>query len=244
MEKLLNEYREQQCAKIDENLKIVRERINEAAIKSGRTAEDIRLMVVTKTIEPCFINHVIDNSGVTLIGENRVQELLSKKPKLHLDDVEVHLIGHLQTNKVRQVVGEVSTIQSVDRLKVAKEISKQSQKQGITTNVLIEVNIGGEESKFGTTIENAPDLCYQISELPNIKVQGLMTIPPICDDEKVLRQHFSDMKKLFIDIEYKKIDNIYMKILSMGMSSDYYEAILEGANLVRIGSSIFGARQY
>ena len=179
-----------------------------------------------------------------LIGENRVQEFLGKKPELNLDGVDAHLIGHLQTNKVKQIVGEVSTIQSVDSLKVAQEISKVSQSRGLTTNVLVEVNIGDELSKSGIEQNELTELCHEIAELPGVKVEGLMAIPPICETSAEVRGFFAEMYKLFIDISSKKIDNIYVQILSMGMTSDYEDAILEGANLVRVGSGLFGARIY
>ncbi len=246
MEKSSNElieYRKKRCECIDENLKRIRENIAVAAKGSGRDESAVKLMAVTKTVEPYFINHAISR-GIDLIGENRVQELMSKKDDLHLDGVDVHLIGHLQTNKVKQIVGEVSTIQSVDSVKVAKEISKQSLAKDLITDVLLEVNIGEEDSKSGVTYDSAVDICHEISEFPGIRVQGLMAIPPICDDNVELRRFFYNMHKLFVDIESKKIDNINMHILSMGMSSDYSEAILEGANLVRVGSAMFGARVY
>ena len=247
MEKSLNElelYRAQRCADISENLKIIRENIANAEQKSGRPEGSAKLMAVTKTVEPYFINYALDNCDIDLIGENRVQELMGKKPELHLSGVDVHLIGHLQTNKVKQIVGEVSTIQSVDSVKIAREISKISQAKGITTNVLVEVNIGEEDSKTGLDQNLILETCHEIAELPNIKVEGLMAIPPICETSKEVRSYFASMYKLFIDIYNKKIDNICMHTLSMGMSSDYEEAILEGANLVRVGSSIFGARIY
>ncbi len=238
-----DEYRNMRFAQIDDNLKTVRENIAEAALKSDRNPEDIKLMAVTKTVSPEFINHAISR-GIDLIGENRVQEFFSKKDELRLDGVDVHLIGHLQTNKVRQIVGEVSAIQSVDSIKVAKEISKQSSLRGIITNILLEVNIGKEESKSGFMSEEVFDSCCEIAEMPGVKIMGLMSVPPICEDKNRLRQFFYDMDKLFVDIGSKKIDNICMQILSMGMSSDYPEAIEMGANLVRVGSNIFGARQY
>lgn len=247
MERSLNdsfeEYKAKRFYDIEENLKRIRDNICEAAVKSGRAEDAVHLMAVTKTVEPVFINHAI-REGIDLIGENRVQELMSKKPELELDGVDVHLIGHLQTNKVKQVVGEVSTIQSVDSIKVAREIGKQSEVLGITTKVLLEVNIGEEESKSGFTYDSVTDFCYEISEFSGISVEGLMAIPPICENSVELRRFFYDMRKLFVDIEGKKIDNICMHILSMGMSSDYVDAILEGSNLVRVGSSIFGARVY
>ena len=225
-----------------ENYKRVKSQVSEAAIKAGRNEDEVRLMCVTKTVEPEYINPVLD-LGADLIGENRVQEFLGKRDALHLDGVEKHLIGHLQTNKVRQIVGEVDMIESVDSLKLAKEISKQSAKIGVTTNVLVEVNVGKEESKSGIYVEGLEELLYQISELECISVKGLMTIPPICDENEA-RGYFARLRQSFVDIKSKRIDNIDMQILSMGMSGDYEAAVLEGSNIVRVGSAIFGARKY
>lgn len=232
---------EQEYTYIRDNLDRIRERIAKAAIECGRRPEEIQLMAVTKTVDPDRINYAIEN-GVTLIGENRVQEMLSKKDSLKLENCDLHIIGHLQTNKVKYVIPAVSTIQSVDSVKLAREISRYSEKQGVTTKVLVEVNIGGEESKSGVRPEDTMKLLEEISEIGNIQVGGLMTIPPICDDSQKIRGYFRKLYKLFVDIEAKKIDNISMGILSMGMSDDYYEAILEGATMVRIGSAIFGKR--
>lgn len=246
MEKLSNElsaYREQRFRAIEENLRVIRDNIAKAAVKSGRAPEDIRLMAVTKTVEPCFINHCL-HQGVDLMGENRVQEYLGKKDELDLDGVEVHLIGHLQTNKVKQIIREVSMIQSVDSVKLATEISKQAVKNNLTMSVLLEVNVGEEASKSGMLYEAVPDLCAEISELPNLKIEGLMAIPPMEAEEAELRGYFSCMNKLFVDMGRQSKDNVNMKILSMGMSADYALAIEEGANLVRVGSSLFGARIY
>lgn len=240
----LEEYRAKRCADIEENLKVIRNNIAEAAVKSGRSPEDIRLMAVTKTVDEYFVNYSIDHCGIDLIGENKVQEMLRKKPNFHMDGVEAHLIGHLQTNKAKMIVGEVDLIESVDSFKVAKEISKQSVKKDVNTGVLLEVNVGEEESKTGMEYDQVKDIAAQISELPNIQIQGLMAIPPICDDEKILRGYFSKMRELFIDIKSEKRDNINMNILSMGMSADYVPAILEGATEVRVGTSIYGARIY
>lgn len=228
---------------LEYNLDVIRERISEAALKSGRKPEDITLMAVTKTVQPIFINHAIEH-GIDLIGENKVQEFLSKEEYLKLDRCKTHLIGHLQTNKVKAIVGKVDMIQSLDSIKLANEISKQSVKQGIETKCLVEVNIGGEESKTGLDKELLEETLYQISELDGIKVCGLMTVPPICDSESELNGYFSKMYRMFVDIRDKKIDNISMDILSMGMSSDYESAILNGADLVRVGSAIFGPRLY
>ena len=228
---------------IDYNVSVIRERIAEAAIKSGRNENDVRLMAVTKTVEPIFINRAIEN-GIDLIGENKVQEFLGKKDYLKLDNCEAHLIGHLQTNKVKQIVGQVSMIQSVDSVKLAAEISKRSEAAGINTNCLIEINIGEEESKSGISFSYLHELIHEISLLPSIKVEGLMTIPPICDNDSELDKYFSKMHRLFIDIKEKKLDNVNMNVLSMGMSSDYERAVLNGSTLVRVGTALFGHRIY
>ena len=230
-------------AQITENYKRIRENIAAAAEKSGRMPGDIRFMAVTKTVEPVYINHAL-SLGISLIGENKVQEYLGKREYLNLAHCEKHLIGHLQTNKVRQIVGEVDMIESVDSLRLAQEISRQSMKREITTPVLFEVNIGGEESKTGMAPAELEETACAIAQMPGIQVCGLMAIPPICEEESVLRGFFSDMRRFFVDMKAKKIDNINMDILSMGMSGDYVQAIEEGANLVRVGSALFGARVY
>lgn len=228
---------------IEENLKIINNDIAEAAIRSGRKPEDLFLMAVTKTVEPKFINHALD-CGVNLIGENKVQEFLLKEPELKTDLCKAHLIGHLQSNKVKKIVGKVDTIQSVDTVEIAREIGKRSAQQGIITKVLLEVNVGNEDSKFGFSTEELFEKTAEIAEIEGITVNGLMCVAPICEKEAEIRSIFSNMHRMFIDIGAKKIDNINMNILSMGMSGDYENAILEGANLVRIGSAIFGARIY
>lgn len=228
---------------VEYNYKSVKSRVEEAALKAGRNPADVRLMAVTKTVESVYINKVLD-LGADLIGENRVQEYLGKKDELHLDNVEKHLIGHLQTNKVKQIVGEVDMIESVDSVKLATEINRVSKNKGLITNILVEVNVGKEDSKSGIYIEQLEELLNEIALMSNIKVKGLMTIPPICDSEKEVSQYFSTMYQSFIDIRDKKIDNIDMEILSMGMSGDFEAAIANGSNIVRVGSSIFGARKY
>ena len=234
---------EQRKSDIEYKLDVINEKIAESAIKSGRKPEDVRLMAVTKTVDPIFINYALDY-GVKLIGENRVQEMLRKKPDLHLDGVDKHLIGHLQTNKAGQIVGEVDMIQSVDSLKIAKEIAKQSVKKGIVTDVLLEINVGEEESKTGFSTAEFYENLYEIAEIGAIRVKGLMTIPPICENDTILCKFFENIYNIYVDIKAKKIDNIDMNVLSMGMSGDYSQAILCGSNLVRIGSSIFGPRIY
>ncbi|MBR2724818.1 MAG: YggS family pyridoxal phosphate-dependent enzyme [Ruminococcus sp.] len=228
---------------VKENYEEIVARIADAAIKSGRRPEDITFLAATKTVDAEIINYAI-SLGLKFIGENKVQELLSKYEQYDLKNSRLHFIGHLQTNKVRQIVGKVNMIQSVDSFKLANEISKQSLKHGLKTDILVEVNIGREENKSGVMPEELENLLREISVLEGISVKGLMAIPPICENEQKIRGYFANMRNLFLDISEKKIDNIKMGILSMGMSSDYYEAILEGANLVRIGSSLFGARNY
>lgn len=228
---------------IEYNYKLINERIAEAAQKVGKSREDITFLAATKTVEPEVINHAI-SLGLDHIGENKVQELLSKYDSYNLEKCSLQFIGHLQTNKVRQIVDKVDLIQSVDSVKLANEIAKQSLKLNKTTDILVEVNIGREENKSGVYPENLEELLNEISKIDGISVKGLMTIPPICDNKHKISKYFNNMHNIFIDISEKKLDNISMTILSMGMSADYYEAILEGANMVRIGSSLFGARNY
>lgn len=228
---------------IEENLKEIRESIASAALAAGRRADEVTLMAVTKTVESKYINHAVA-CGIKVIGENRVQEFLLKKPELELASCKAHLIGHLQSNKVKKIVGEVDVIESVDSVEIAKEIAKRSLEKGITSRVLLEVNVGSEESKFGFEPEELEERAFEISEINGITVEGLMCVAPICGDEAKLRTVFSNMYRSYLDIGAKKINNINMRILSMGMSGDYREAILEGANLVRVGSAVFGQRNY
>lgn len=234
---------ERSFREVEYNYRHINEQIAEAALKSGRTREDITFLAATKTVDAATINHAI-SLGLDHIGENRVQELLSKYEDYDLAHCSLQFIGHLQTNKVRQVVDKVDLIQSVDSLKLAREIAAQSLKRNKTTDILVEVNIGREENKSGVFAENLEELLCQIALLEGVSVKGLMTIPPICENKHKISKYFYNMHKLFIDISAKKLDNVSMGILSMGMSSDFYEAILEGANMVRIGSALFGARIY
>lgn len=217
--------------------------IARAAEASGRKREDITFLAATKTVEPQVINYAV-SLGLKHIGENKVQELLSKYDEYDLANCDLQFIGHLQTNKVRQIVGKVSMIQSVDSLKLAKEISLRSKMNDVTTDILLEVNIGREENKSGVLEENLEELLQKTAELENIRVRGLMTVPPICDKKADVCKFFDKMYKLFIDISCKTLDNVSMDFLSMGMSDDYIEAILSGANMIRVGSGLFGARIY
>lgn len=229
---------------VRDNLLRVEERICAACAAAGRPRDSVRLMAVTKTVELSRILEAIQ-CGIDLIGENRVQEYLEKKPKLaNVPSLERHLIGHLQTNKVNAIVGQVDMIQSVDSLRLAQLISRRSEALGLVTAILVEVNIGGEESKSGVAPAELESLLYQLADLPGISVRGLMTVPPVLQEESEKRKIFSKMHRLSVDIMDKSIDNIDMRILSMGMSGDYPEAILEGATLVRVGSAIFGQRIY
>lgn len=229
---------------ISENIKTIRNEISETAVKSGRNPEDVRLMAVTKTVAPIFINYAIEECGIDLIGENKVQEFLSKKDELKLQGVEKHLIGHLQTNKIRKIIKEVDMIQSVDSVRLAKAISDAASKNSSNIDVLLEINIGDEESKTGFDKALFNESLAEISELPFLNVKGLMTIPPICDDILTLEKYFDGMNDYFNEIKSNKIFGNDFNILSMGMSGDYKEAVLHGSNLVRVGSLIFGARIY
>ncbi|MCQ2455113.1 MAG: YggS family pyridoxal phosphate-dependent enzyme [Clostridia bacterium] len=225
----------------DENYKEILKKIEESAAASGRKKEDITLLAATKTVDVDTINHAIE-SGIEYIGENRVQEFLSKKDGL--SNCHRHFIGHLQTNKVKDIVPFVELIHSVDSFRLANEISKVSLKLRKTTDILLEVNIGNEDSKSGFKEWELCENFQKISKLEGIRIRGLMAIPPICSKNEKNTEYFRKMKKLFIDICTENIDNNNINILSMGMSDDYDEAIKCGANLVRIGTALFGKREY
>ena len=226
---------------ISKNLENIKKRIEDSAKKSGRDAKDITLIAVTKTYSPDFINEAID-LGVTDIGENKVQEIMEKYDKVK--PVRWHLIGHLQTNKVKYIIDKVHMIHSVDSIRLMDEIDRQAIKHGIIMNILIQVNISGEESKFGINPDEIDEMLEHAKELKNVKVCGLMTIIPKIDSMISNRLHFINIRQIYIDISKKIYDNICMKYLSMGMSADFEMAIEEGSNMVRIGSAIFGERKY
>lgn len=242
MEKLSNDI-SQKLLDVENNYKHIENNICEAALKSGRSREDIIFLAATKTVCPEVINHAVD-CGLKYIGENRAQELLSKYDEYKLDKCELHFIGHLQSNKVRQIIDRVSMIQSVDSEKLANEVGRQAKIYGKIMDILIEVNIGKEENKSGVFPERLEELLYNISQIESVRVRGLMTIPPVCSEKSQICKYFENMHRLFIDISEKKLDNISMDYLSMGMSDDYREAILCGANMVRVGSALFGKRNY
>ncbi len=211
-------------------------------IEKAAMGKNVILLAATKTVDIENINYSI-SLGIDYIGENRVQEFLSKED-YYDKKVHKHFIGHLQTNKVKDIVGKVELIHSVSSYKLANEISKVSLKKGITTNILLEVNIGNEESKSGFMADELLDMAERISHLDGICIKGLMAIPPICNNNEENRQYFSRMNKLFVDIKAKKLDNSNIEYLSMGMSDDYTVAIQEGANIVRIGTGLYGRRNY
>lgn len=228
---------------IAKNIAAIRADIEEAARKVGKSGKDITLVAATKMNDASRVREAIA-AGIDACGENRVQELMEKYEQGAYVGAPLHFIGTLQTNKVKYIVGKVDLIQSVNSLKLAREISKCAEKLGIVQDILVEINIGGEESKSGADEKTAHELCQSIGLLPGIRVRGLMTIPPICTDVETQKRFFIKMKELFIDIRAKKYDNINMEYLSMGMSGDYKTAIECGANMVRVGTGIFGARHY
>ena len=225
-----------------ENLEEVRSNIEAAVNRSGRDAKDVTLIAVSKTKPVSMIREVYD-LGVRDFGENRVQEILEKYDKLP-GDIRWHLIGHLQTNKVKYIIDKVCLIHSVDSYKLAREISKEAQKCSRTVDILIEVNVAGEESKFGVAPGDLEELVRNIALLPGICIKGLMTVAPYVVDSEENRGIFVKMKQFAVDISKKSIDNVFMDYLSMGMSGDYTVAVEEGSTMVRVGTSIFGERNY
>ena len=225
------------------NVRTIRENIAHAAAEAGRSPDDIRLVAATKMNDTAAIRAAIAG-GVDICGENRVQEMLEKNSQNAYEGVPLHFIGHLQRNKVRQVVGLCQLIHSADSLPLLEEISRVAGNRDLVQDVLLEINIGAEDSKSGFSPEELPEVLAQAAKLSAIRVRGLMTIPPVCEKPEENRPFFLGLQKLFIDNREKKYDNIRMDFLSMGMSADYAEAIRCGANLVRVGTGIFGPRHY
>ena len=228
---------------IAEAVSRVREQMAEAAIRAGRDPAEILLCAATKMNDAARVREAVA-AGVDVCGENRVQELLEKQPQGAYTGVPVHFIGHLQTNKVRQVVGAVSLIQSVDRIELLRCIDKTAEKMGLVQDILLEVNIGGEASKSGFRPEEVRQIAEEMGEFRSVRMKGLMAIPPISEKPGDNRRFFAEMCNLFVDIRLKKYDNVTAECLSMGMSGDFTDAIAEGATLVRVGTAIFGARNY
>lgn len=227
---------------LDENLKRVTEALYNSAVQSGRKAEDVRLMAVTKTVKPVYINRML-SLGVGLIGENKVQELLGKLEFLNVP-CEKHIIGHLQSNKVRKIIGLVDMIQSVDSVSLAGEISRQALLKNVEADILLEINIGDEESKTGLQADLLNETALEIAELPAVHIKGLMCVPPMCESEAQARRYFEKTRILFEDMKASLADKSDITVLSMGMSSDFEAAVKEGSTLVRVGSSLFGKRVY
>ena len=228
---------------IAENVAAIRSRIDAAAIAAGRDPKEIKLCAATKMNDADAVRQAIA-AGVDLCGENRVQELVAKQKENAYEGVPVHFIGVLQTNKVKQVVGKVDVIQSVDRLNLLQAIQKEAAKQGIIQDIFLEVNVGGEESKSGFAPGEVLPLLEHIGEFPNIFIRGLMAIPPISKKIGDNRKFFQEIFQLSVDISAKKYDNVLVECLSMGMSDDFEDAVSCGSTMIRIGTAIFGARDY
>ena len=225
---------------IQENLEEVRENIRKACEKAGRSQKDVTLIAVSKT-KP--LEDLIEayEAGCRDFGENKVQEILEKAPKMP-PDARFHMIGHLQRNKVKQVLPHVVLIHSVDSVLLAEQIQQDAQKLGITADILLEVNVAKEESKFGMMPEKVPEMVEQIAAFSHLRIKGLMTIAPFVDDPEKNRPVFQKLYQLSVDIKKKNIDNVSMSVLSMGMTGDYQVAVEEGATMIRVGTGIFGAR--
>ena len=228
---------------IAENIAAIRARIDAAARQTGRTGADITLVAATKMNDAAACQEAIA-AGVDALGENRVQEMTAKLAQHAYDGAPLHFIGHLQTNKVRQVVGKVDLIQSADSPELLAMIEKRAAGQGIVQDILLEVNIGGEAAKSGVDPAALPQLLETAAGCAHIRVRGLMAIPPVAKTSDGNHAYFTKMHELFVDIGRKKYDNVSMDFLSMGMSGDFEDAFSAGANMVRVGSSIFGARDY
>ena len=228
---------------IAENVAAIKADIQKAALAAGRNPEDILLCAATKMNDADAVRQAIA-AGVDCCGENRVQELTQKSAENAYEGAPVHFIGHLQTNKVKQVVGKVDLIQSVDRLKLLQCIQEEARKQNIIQDILLEINVGEEESKSGFGIGDILPLVEKISDFPNVRLRGLMAIPPICENPGDNDKFFLEIRNLAVEKKKKKYDNVSVDILSMGMSGDYADAIACGSTMIRVGTAIFGARNY
>lgn len=228
---------------IAERVANIRAEMERAAREAGRDPGEILLCAATKMNDAARVRAAVE-AGVDCCGENRVQELLEKLPQGAYDGKPLHFIGHLQTNKVRQVVGKVDLIQSVDRPELLAAIEKEAAKQGLVQRILLEVNIGAEASKSGFTPQGAMEIASRMAEFPHCHVEGLMAIPPISEEPGGNTKYFAQMRQLLVDIRAKKYDNVSMACLSMGMTDDFPDAIREGSTMIRVGTAIFGARQY
>ena len=225
---------------IRDHLNEVRENIQKACEKAGRSPQEVTLIAVSKT-KPLFMLEEAYEAGARDFGENKVQEILEKHPKMP-EDARFHMIGHLQRNKVKQVLPHAVLIHSVDSYRLAEQISQEAGKLGITAKILLEVNVAKEESKFGMMPEDVEEMAGQIAALPHLQIEGLMTIAPFVDDPEKNRPVFRKLYQLSVDIKKKNIDNVNMSVLSMGMTGDYQVAVEEGSTMIRVGTGIFGAR--
>ena len=228
---------------IAENVTRIKEELAQAAIRAGRDPKEILLCAATKMNDAEAVREAI-RAGVDCCGENRVQELTLKQSQEAYVGAPVHFIGHLQTNKVKQVVGKVDLIHSIDSMRLLEAVNKEAARQGIRQDILLEVNIGNEDSKSGFSAEEIPTVLSKIGDFPAIRVRGLMAIPPICQNSTDNHKFFQEMYHLYVDITAKKYDNICVDILSMGMSDDFADAIACGSTMIRVGTAIFGARVY
>lgn len=227
---------------IQVNIADIKEEIKQICHSCGRNPEDITLVVVTKTVDPERINYAVD-CGVSNLGENKVQEIMDKYETVS-KNIKWHLIGHLQTNKVKYIIDKVELIHSVDSVKLAEEISKRAERYDITKDVLVQINVAEEETKFGIGLEEAVNFVKSISAFDNIRIKGLMTIAPYSENPEGVRLVFRQLREKFDELSQMNLPNTEMKYLSMGMSNDYHIAIEEGANMIRIGTAIFGKRNY
>ncbi len=227
---------------VKDNLMLIEQNIDKALQRSGRTKDKVDIIAVTKTVGIEQITEAID-AGLDKIGENRVQEFLKKYDNIDRE-VEYHMIGHLQSNKVKYIIDKVSLIHSLDRISLAKELDKRAKRNNLTVNVLIQVNIAEEKSKYGLKVDQVIPFIEDISQYENIRVKGLMTIAPFVEDPEEVRWVFRDLSRLGETIGNKDYKNVEMEILSMGMTNDYEVAIEEGSNMVRIGTGLFGKRNY
>ena len=227
---------------ISDNLRLVEANIAAACKRAGRKREEVKLIAVSKTHPVEAIKEAM-RCGIRSFGENKVQELKDKIEKLD-DSLDWHLIGHLQTNKVKYVVGKVSLIHSLESIRLAEALEKEAVKRGVIVDVLVEVNIAGEDTKFGVLPENVEDFIREVAKFEHIRVKGLMTVAPIAQKSEENRKYFKNLNKIMVDLNSKNIHNVSMNVLSMGMTGDYETAIEEGATLVRVGTGIFGHRDY
>lgn len=227
---------------IRENIRHVEDKIDAACAGCGRSREEVTLIAVSKTKPVSMLMEAYD-AGCRDFGENKVQELVEKYEQMP-KDIRWHMIGHLQRNKVKYIVDKVYMIHSVDSLRLAEEISKEAGKKGVTVSILIEVNVAEEASKYGTTCKEVTALVEAVSKLPNLQIKGLMTIAPYVENPEENRQYFEKLHQIYVDIIHKNIDNVCMEVLSMGMTGDYEVAVTQGATYVRVGTGIFGKRQY